>query len=161
MHTVAPLRVALGLYLCFDLGNAIAAGLNLTSKSNTAAQPQTSVQAANVTMNQGCIGLTIASWTDVFYPNSDVYENENQNYWSLTEVLSPSCVFRPNDAQAIGDAIKVLERTNTQFAVRGGGHMGVTVRTQISLYTRRSLALALDDDWANLGRVQTTSTMAF
>ena len=102
--------------------------LKLVSTSVTTLQTQTSGEAAQITTSLGCIGLTTAFATHVFYPGSVVYEYENQNFWSLTEVLSPSCVFRPTTAQEIGDALRVLEKTDTKFAVRSGGHMGITVR---------------------------------
>ena len=163
MHIFTFLGLALGLYSLINLGSAVAAtGANLISRSSTASQPQTSAQAAGLTLNLGCIGLTISSWTNVFYPNSDVYEYENQNFWSLTEVLAPSCVFRPTSAKEIGDAIKVLERTNTKFAVRGGGHMGITVCSPVakSIVWVDIWVLQLLTMWAILGRVQTISTMA-
>lgn len=67
----------------------------------------------------------------VYYEGTDVYSYENspREFWSNTEILSPSCVFRPTNAEQIGDAVKILRKANIKFAVRGGGHMGIKVTT--------------------------------
>lgn len=118
----------LGTFLAIcDIVSGIVLEADLISRSTENTQPQTSAEANQLTKNLGCIALTIASWKNVFYPGSDVYQYENQEFWSLTEVLSPSCVFRPSNAEQVGLAVRVLEATNTKFAVRGGGHMGIKV----------------------------------
>lgn len=78
---------------------------------------------------QGCHALSKAKdLQNTIYPKgSDVYRYENADFWSLTEILSPTCVFRPTTAAQIGSAVEILTQTNTQFAVRGGGHMGIKV----------------------------------
>lgn len=127
MHTSTLLGAALQLCALLGIFAGAAAKIELTSRSNIIVQPQTSAQAAEITRNSGCIGLTAASWALVFYPGSEVYHYENQEFWSLTEILAPSCVFRPTNAQEVGNAVKILQTTNTKFAVRGGGHMGIAV----------------------------------
>ena len=127
MHPVTLLTSALHLYSFLNLSSGAAAKADLIPRNNTALQPQAPAQASGANTSLACIDLDTASRGHVFYPGSDVYQYENQNFWSLTEILSPSCVFRPTSAQEIGDAIKILESTNTKFAVRGGGHMGITV----------------------------------
>jgi hypothetical protein len=78
--------------------------------------------------NLGCNTLSESLTDSVFFPESTVYQNESQNFWSNTEIMSPSCVFRPASAEQLGEAIKLLKSVNAQFAVRGGGHMGIRVR---------------------------------
>ncbi|KAL3489512.1 hypothetical protein BJX62DRAFT_239046 [Aspergillus germanicus] len=75
--------------------------------------------------NLGCNTLSGSLTDSVFFPESTVYQNESQNFWSNTEIMSPSCVFRPASAEQLGEAIKLLKSVNAQFAVRGGGHMGI------------------------------------
>ena len=81
----------------------------------------------------GCLALAkeFSGGNGIFYQNSDVYSYENspREFWSNTEILKPTCIFRPTSAEQIGDAVKMLRKANVQFAVRGGGHMGVTVRS--------------------------------
>jgi FAD/FMN-containing dehydrogenase len=43
----------------------------------------------------------------------------------LTCLASPLCVFEPKSAEDVAGALRVLENTNTKFAVRSGGHMPV------------------------------------
>ena len=76
----------------------------------------------------GCSALKGQVNSALFYPNSAVYEYEAQNFWSNTEIMSPGCVFRPQSSAQLGQGVKALVDANAQFAVRGGGHMGIRVR---------------------------------
>ncbi|RDW84878.1 hypothetical protein BP6252_02468 [Coleophoma cylindrospora] len=73
----------------------------------------------------GCVALESAFPTKVFYPGSTVYSYENSQFWSNTEILSPICIFRPTSASDIATAFTTIESTAAEFAVRGGGHMGI------------------------------------
>ncbi|KAI4117547.1 MAG: hypothetical protein LQ345_002248 [Seirophora villosa] len=59
----------------------------------------------------------------VAYPNAPLYRFEQDQFWSQTCRLEPSCVFQPRSAQHVAEALKIIVATNTQFAVRSGGHM--------------------------------------
>jgi len=63
----------------------------------------------------------------VFYPRSNVYQYENAEFWSNTELMSPDCVFRPVSAGDVSTGVKTLRSVNGKFAIRGGGHMGIKV----------------------------------
>ena len=110
--------------------------LGAIGASETALIPRSSIDVIRTRNsgidNAGCLALAkeFNGQNNVFYQNSDVYNYENspREFWSNTEILSPSCVFRPTSAEQIGDAVKILRKANIKFAVRGGGHMGVTVR---------------------------------
>lgn len=99
---------------------------SLLSLSSLSAQ-QLEVHVKTAFACEGCTALATAFPTKVFAPNSSVYEYENHNFWSETEYLSPSCVFRPESAEDIAAAIPLLSIADTKFAVRGGGHMGIKV----------------------------------
>ncbi|KAL6234349.1 hypothetical protein BDW75DRAFT_168325 [Aspergillus navahoensis] len=73
----------------------------------------------------GCAALKSKIPNSLFERNSTVYNYESNNFWSNTEIMSPACVFRPESAAELGTAIKLLKESNAQFAVRGGGHMGI------------------------------------
>lgn len=81
--------------------------------------------------NPGCLALAkeFTGENTIFNKGTDVYNYENSplEFWSITEILSPSCVFRPTSADQIGQAVKILKGANVKFAVRGGGHMGIKV----------------------------------
>ena len=47
------------------------------------------------------------------------------DYWSTYVVLEPFCVFAPKRAQDVASAVKIFRTTQTQFSVRGHGHMMV------------------------------------
>ncbi|OGM50971.1 putative 6-hydroxy-D-nicotine oxidase [Aspergillus bombycis] len=81
------------------------------------------VEASSV--SAGCSALKGSVNSAVFNPNSPVYEYEAQNFWSNTEIMSPGCVFRPQSSAQLAEGVKALVDANAQFAVRGGGHMGI------------------------------------
>ncbi len=43
-------------------------------------------------------------------------------YWDMAAVLSPFCIFTPENAQDVASSLKILGQTNSPFAVRSGGH---------------------------------------
>lgn len=47
------------------------------------------------------------------------------DYHSRACVLSPNCVFQPNDAKDIASFLTIIRKTQSMFAVRSGGHMPV------------------------------------
>ncbi|KAH6660933.1 FAD binding domain-containing protein [Truncatella angustata] len=73
----------------------------------------------------GCAALEIKFPGKTFYPGDEVYEYETQAFWSNTELMTPACVFRPESASDISEGIFISKNTETDFAVRGGGHMGI------------------------------------
>ncbi|GFN16475.1 hypothetical protein AtubIFM55763_010310 [Aspergillus tubingensis] len=94
----------------------IASLLPLTAAATTAAATATSA---------GCKTLNKSLSSAVFAPSSTVYQYEAQNFWSNTEIMSPGCVFRPQSAEELSQGVKALVDAEAQFAVRGGGHMGI------------------------------------
>lgn len=96
----------------------IASLLPLTAAATTAAATATSA---------GCKTLNKSLSSAVFAPSSTVYQYEAQNFWSNTEIMSPGCVFRPQSAEELSQGVKALVKAEAQFAVRGGGHMGIRV----------------------------------
>lgn len=81
----------------------------------------------SATTHKGCRDLSKQFSDAVFYPKSSVYDYESQNFWSNTEILSPACVFRPRCSEQLAQGIGSLAEAHEQFAVRGGGHMGIKV----------------------------------
>lgn len=75
----------------------------------------------------GCQTLKNALSDSVFAKDSVVYAYESENFWSNTEILSPECVFRPQSGQQLSSGLQELVKSQSQFAVRGGGHMGIKV----------------------------------
>lgn len=75
----------------------------------------------------GCQTLKNAQSDSVFAKDSVVYAYESENFWSNTEILSPECVFRPQSGKQLSSGLQELVKSQSQFAVRGGGHMGIKV----------------------------------
>jgi hypothetical protein len=48
-------------------------------------------------------------------------------YWDVRANLSPACIFLPSSADEISNALEIFQACDAQFAVRGGGHMNVSV----------------------------------
>ncbi|KAG2413183.1 hypothetical protein HFD88_002372 [Aspergillus terreus] len=77
------------------------------------------------TVSNGCTALNARLSDVVFFQNSSVYQYEAQEFWSNTEKMSPSCVFRPQSSQQLAKGLESLVDAEAKFAVRGGGHMGI------------------------------------
>jgi hypothetical protein len=64
----------------------------------------------------------------VLLPGSESYRTQTiDNYWDIRADLSPACVFVPNTAAEVSQAVKIIGACGAQFAVRGGGHMNVSI----------------------------------
>ncbi|RAK96785.1 FAD-binding oxidoreductase, partial [Aspergillus ibericus CBS 121593] len=87
--------------------------------------PLAATATAATAATSGCTTLQQSLSDEVFAPSTDVYKYEAQDFWSNTEIMSPGCVFRPQSAAQLGEGVKALVDANAQFAVRGGGHMGI------------------------------------
>jgi hypothetical protein len=96
--------------------------LPLTSSIATVAAGSTKSVSA------GCHALTKPLGDAVFFRNSPVYKYESKKFWSNTELMSPGCVFRPQSSHQLAEGLEALVGANAEFAVRGGGHMGIRVR---------------------------------
>ncbi|EYE96924.1 FAD-binding oxidoreductase [Aspergillus ruber CBS 135680] len=81
--------------------------------------------AVSATANSGCQTLKDSLPGSVYAPNTNIYKYESQEFWSNTEILSPGCVFRPKSGEQLAKGVKGLVDARAQFAVRGGGHMGI------------------------------------
>lgn len=77
--------------------------------------------------SNGCNTLSDNVPNTIFFRGDDVYEYENTRFWSNNEIMDPECVFRPSSADEVAQAVQIMQDTNTQFAVRGGGHMAIRV----------------------------------
>lgn len=89
--------------------------------------PLSSALTEGPAASHGCAGLKLAYPGSTFFPGDEVYEYEAQAFWSNTELMNPGCVFRPLCAQEVACAVAAAKATNSEFAVRGGGHMGIRV----------------------------------
>lgn len=83
--------------------------------------------ALSAAQNSACEALAQVLPSTIFYSASSVYQYENAEFWSNTELMNPHCVFRPVSAADVSKGIKTLRSVNGKFAVRGGGHMGIKV----------------------------------
>lgn len=75
----------------------------------------------------GCHALNEPLGDAVFSRGTPVYNYESKNFWSNTEIMSPGCVFRPQSSSQLAEGLQALVGANAEFAVRGGGHMGIRV----------------------------------
>lgn len=95
-----------------------------------AASPVTTRDVAttvkDITGTIGCGSLkTLYGNSSVLMPGDAEYIVEAAAFWSNTQLMSPTCIFRPTSAKQVGTAIRGNRRAGTQWAVRGGGHMGI------------------------------------
>ncbi|KAJ5690414.1 hypothetical protein N7462_004806 [Penicillium macrosclerotiorum] len=81
--------------------------------------------SASPSTSAGCSALKKPLGDSLFFSRSAVYQYETKNFWSNTELLSPGCVFRPQSSSQLAKGLDALVSANAEFAVRGGGHMGI------------------------------------
>ncbi|KAK2753057.1 hypothetical protein FQN55_005017 [Onygenales sp. PD_40] len=107
-------------------------------------------QPVTGTDKAGCNALTGVFSDEVFYKESAVYEYEVKNFWSNTQILSPSCIYRPTSGSHLAAAIKLLKTAKASFAVRGGGHMGIkganSIDNGVLIVMSNLTTMALSDD---------------
>ncbi|KAF2744280.1 putative FAD-binding oxidoreductase [Sporormia fimetaria CBS 119925] len=58
----------------------------------------------------------------VFLPSASGYSEISTENWSNTADRTPSCVFRPDNAEDLSKVIRQLQKNRTKFAIRSGGH---------------------------------------
>ena len=61
------------------------------------------------------------------------YAFESTNFWDKRCDLLPTCIFMPNSAGQVAKAVGIFNDCDAQFAVRGGGHMNVSVFQKLPL----------------------------
>ncbi|KAF2964357.1 hypothetical protein GQX73_g9201 [Xylaria multiplex] len=70
-----------------------------------------------------CEQLITQYGSKVLGVDSTNYTAEATNYWDKRANLSPSCIFFPDDADQVANAVTIISSCGAQFAIRGGGHM--------------------------------------
>ncbi|KXJ87892.1 hypothetical protein Micbo1qcDRAFT_215132 [Microdochium bolleyi] len=134
------------------LGAAVAA----TSVLATGAAPSCSTCTIS-NGDAGCESLKEAFPAKTFFPGHEVYDYEKTNLWSNHQILSPKCIFRPDCALDVSQAVVTLKEQCTPFAVRGGGHMGIKGANSIDdgvlivMSNLTTLAVAEDKQTVTLG----------
>ncbi|KAJ5546162.1 hypothetical protein N7494_003747 [Penicillium frequentans] len=100
--------------------------LSLVGSASAAAVTADSLAVrTSPSVGAGCKALQKPLGDAVFLPKTNVYDYEAQNFWSNTEIMAPGCVFRPKSSEELATGLKALVAANAEFAVRGGGHMGI------------------------------------
>lgn len=88
-------------------------------------------------LSRSCQKLAKQHSDDVFLPGHQVYEYETGpgEFWSNTQLMSPDCVFRPRSSDQLANAVSLLVDLpfDSQFAIRGGGHMPIRVGLEVSV----------------------------
>ncbi|KAF9894897.1 hypothetical protein FE257_004519 [Aspergillus nanangensis] len=81
--------------------------------------------AAQAGGTAACRQLSSAFPSLLFSSDTAIYANQSHLPWSQTCLLSPSCVFLPQDAEDVAHAMRVIKRTRAPFSVISAGHMPV------------------------------------
>ncbi|KAJ5740198.1 hypothetical protein N7493_000070 [Penicillium malachiteum] len=124
--------------------------LSLAGSVAAVANAHQVISRSSPSVKAGCQALKKPLSDAVFYPNTDVYEYEAQNFWSDTEILSPGCVFRPQSSAQLAKGLEALVKADAEFAVRGGGHMGIrgsnNINNGVLVVMSNLTTLELNDD---------------
>ncbi|CAG8008186.1 unnamed protein product [Penicillium olsonii] len=98
---------------------------SVLSLAGVVAASSLSAPTAPASHVSGCSALRAPLGNALFSRGSSVYKYEAANFWSNTELMTPGCVFRPQSSEQLAEGIHALANANAEFAVRGGGHMGI------------------------------------
>lgn len=111
--------------------------LSLCSLACAAVSPSASITGSLISTPSGtlqiakpeqcaCKKLVQSFGSGVILPGQNNYTQQTIDYyWDVRADLSPACVIVPKTAQEVAKSLKILKACNSQFAVRGGGHMNV------------------------------------
>ena len=116
------------LSLLFVLVDLAIAGSSISAVDRAAL---TTFQATNFGTKLGstCACTTLKAFFPgkVLSPGSSAYTGEATFYYDLRVDLSPKCIFVPVTANDVAQGVVVLEACQSQFAIRGRGHMPVSI----------------------------------
>ncbi|KAJ9143018.1 FAD-binding domain-containing protein [Pleurostoma richardsiae] len=115
--------------------------------------------SANLTSgaNCACTRLSAQYNASVLFETSANYTAETTAYWDVRSDLEPLCIFLPEDADQVAEAVRIFSSCGTQFAVRGGGHMNFPGSNNINggvllaLEKLTSLEIASDNKTVAIG----------
>ncbi|KAH7083199.1 hypothetical protein BKA63DRAFT_549625 [Paraphoma chrysanthemicola] len=93
-----------------------------------------------------------------YLPSDAGFEAETQVSWDAAAWQTPACVFAPRSAVDLSFAVKLLSKSSTLFAMRGGGHMPIrdaatinSTGVQISSSNLMTLKLSEDKQTMSIG----------
>ncbi|KAI3337024.1 FAD binding domain protein [Xylariaceae sp. AK1471] len=116
-----------------------------------------SVQSVAVNVANTCGELKRLFGSKLSLPATREYSIVAPENWSETAQLSPGCLFEPDTAQDVANALRIPVQRGTEFAVRGGGHMPVPGAANInggvllSLGNMRTMQMTNRNTIAQLG----------
>ncbi|KDB26129.1 hypothetical protein H109_02068 [Trichophyton interdigitale MR816] len=62
---------------------------------------------------------------NVFTSDSKAWDTHNKDFWSLTSILDPSCVFLPETSGHVSKAVQILAENDCKFSIKGAGHSAI------------------------------------
>ncbi|RAQ99354.1 6-hydroxy-D-nicotine oxidase [Stemphylium lycopersici] len=69
-----------------------------------------------------CQSLKFKVPGQVFFSNEATYAELNNQRWSNTSILAPSCVFQPKTVEDVSKGVKLLSANSCAFSIKSGGH---------------------------------------
>ena len=103
--------------------------MKLTTHALLAIAASSGTLALTVTssVQSACAQLQSAYPRELLLPNSSDYESERINFWDVRSSKEPACIFLPTTTDAVAEAVTIFHKEKAQFAIRGGGHMNVSL----------------------------------
>ncbi|KAF2157100.1 FAD binding domain-containing protein [Myriangium duriaei CBS 260.36] len=106
-----------------------------------------------------CFSLRLLFGTDrVLPPGTSAYNSSAQHYWSnIPAAATPSCIFRPEDAESVGVFVLLARLTDCPFAIKSGGHAAFANASStssgitLSLENITDISLSQDRQYAAIG----------
>jgi hypothetical protein len=119
----------------------LAAASSHTTSNLTGTTVTTSLGSFNLNKGAACACQKLSQTPGgVILPNSANYTAQAaDSYWDIRADLSPACVYLPATPNEVAHALKVFDSCDAQFAIRGGGHMNVSIKPQHILSPRLTM----------------------
>ena len=109
-------------------GSHVFTGLALVG-SAVAAHPKIDSRDLHIvpSVKVACDQLSMMAPNSTYFPNSTAYEIQRVNVWDKRANFYPACIHMPSNADNVAKAVQVFHQNKAPFAVKGGGHMNVSV----------------------------------
>jgi hypothetical protein len=80
-----------------------------------------------------CAKISQAMPQSLILPGSQNYTTQAiDSYWDIRADLSPACIVVPFTVFEVSEAVRIIGTCQAKFAVRGGGHMNVSLRSMMT-----------------------------
>lgn len=110
-----------------SLLGAVSAASNVSSLAGTVVTTDYGTFTYSEASACACSQLSTSYPDNLYFPNTSNYTYYNLEAWDTRTNTDPACIFSPVTADQVAVGIGIISTCDAQFAIRGGGHMNVSL----------------------------------